>query len=210
MDSNEILFRTNVGSHMWKMNQENSDTDIFECYILPTKEILKGKIPGNHFTQDEENRIDIQRQEISKLTSEIIKSNINYIGYIFSPIVLEGVEFLERYRNLARKVISKQVYFSIKGMALHNYKKYQKNGVDNNDEKAWNKIVRVLRFGTFLMETGIITFSPINGSTVDTFDYWMQRLDEAQRTGNLQDEPKKIDVENLWEFVINERIKRLI
>ena len=210
MDSNEILFRTNVGSHMWKMNQENSDTDIFECYILPTREILKGKIPGNHFTQDEENRIDIQRQEISKLTSEIIKSNINYIGYIFSPIVLEGVEFLERYRNLARKVISKQVYFSIKGMALHNYKKYQKNGVDNNDEKAWNKIVRVLRFGTFLMETGIITFSPINGSTADTFDYWMQRLDEAERTGNLQYEPKKKDVENLWEFVINERIKRLI
>ena len=69
----EIAFSTNVGSHMWKMNHENSDTDVFECYFLPTREILMGRLPNSHFSQDKENKVDTQVQEISKVTTEIIK-----------------------------------------------------------------------------------------------------------------------------------------
>lgn len=148
----EIAFSTNVGSHMWKMNHENSDTDIFECYFLPTREILMGRLPNSHFSQDKENKVDTQVQEISKVTAEIIKSNINYIGYVFSPIVLhEESNFLTEYRKLAIKVISKQVYNSVRGMAEHNVRKYVKekrkrewNEVfDLSDEEFLNKYVRV-------------------------------------------------------------------
>lgn len=209
VSSHEILFKTNVGSHMWKMNNEDSDLDVFECYILETREILKGRVPTSHFTQDIENKIDTQRQEISKVTSEIIKSNLNYIGYIFSPIVLEGNEFLERYRILARRVISKQVYFSVRGMAYHNYRKYHDEVGDKLDERKWNKIVRVLKFGTTLMRTGEIEFSPITGCSIDCYDYWLNALDDAKEIGELQYEPNEEDVNNLWNFVIDERIKRL-
>ena len=207
--SHEILFRTNVGSHMWKMNHENSDIDIFECYILPTREILRGRIATNHFTQDEENKIDIQRQEISKVTSEIIKSNLNYIGYIFSPIILEGEEFLREYKKLAIKVISKQVYNSIRGMAIHNYKKYQIELGDKLDERRWNKILRVINFGVVLMKTGQIRFDPITNGNVNVYNAAMMALDYTKENGSLQDEPSEEDVNNLWNFVVDERIKRL-
>lgn len=194
---------------MWSMNHENSDTDIFECYILQTKEILKGRIATSHFTQDKENKIDTQRQEISKVTSEIIKSNINYIGYIFSPLVLEGVEFLDSYRRLARKVISKQVYNSVKGMALHNYKKYQNELGDKLDSRRWDKIVRVINFGIRLMETGEISFLPVYNSNIDTYNSAMNDLEDAKNNGILQEYPTETDIGNLWDFVVSERVKRL-
>jgi predicted nucleotidyltransferase len=202
---NEILFKTNVGSHMWKMNNENSDTDLFECYIMPTTEVLKGKISRAHFIQDKENRIDIQSHEISKVTSEIIKSNINYIGYVFSPIVLEGQKFLERYRQLAVKVISKRVYDSIHGLAIHNYKKYQ----TDFSVTRWNKIIRVMRFGINLMDLQKIEFEPFENGSADVYKISMELLDYYKKNGNLQEEPLEEDVENLWDFVVNERIKRL-
>ena len=202
---NEILFKTNVGSHMWKMNNENSDTDLFECYIMPTTEVLKGRISRAHFVQDRENRIDIQSHEISKVTSEIIKSNINYIGYVFSPIILEGQEFLERYRQLAVKVISKRVYNSIHGLAIHNYKKYQ----TDFSVTRWNKIIRVMRFGINLMDTQKIEFKPFSNGNPDAYEVSMELLDYYKKNGNLQEEPLAEDVENLWDFVVNERIKRL-
>jgi len=207
--SHELLWRTNVGSHMWKMNHENSDLDVFECYILPTREILKGRIPTNHFTQDSINKIDTQRQEISKVTSEIIKSNINYIGYIFSPIVLEGNEFLTEYRKLARKVISKQVYNSVRGMAIHNYNKYQKELGEKIDGRRWGKILRFVCFGITLMDTERINFAPMNSGNIINYNFAMKTLDEVKENGKLQEYPSDEDIDNLWDFVVNERIKRL-
>lgn len=209
LSSHEILFRTNIGSHMWKMNHPGSDTDIFECYILPTREILKGRIPTNHFTRDKENKIDVQRQEISKVTSEIIKSNLNYVGYIFSPIVLEGEPFLSEYRHLAYRVVSKQIYNSVKGMTESNLKRYEKDLGDKVDEKRWAKIIRVLVFGTTLMRTGTIEFLPIRHGNRAIYEYWINALEDAKETGNLQSEPSDEDIDNLWDFVTNERIKRL-
>ena len=206
---NEILFKTNVGSHMWKMNNENSDTDLFECYIMPTTEVLKGRVSGAHFIQDKENKIDIQRHEISKVTSEIIKSNINYIQYVFSPIVLVGQEFLERYKQLAVKVISKKVYNSIHGLAIHNYKKYQLDLDDKLDTARWNKILRVIQFGINLMDWQKIEFEPFSNGSPDVYEVSMENLDYYKKNGNLQEEPLAEDVENLWDFVVNERIKRL-
>lgn len=207
--NHEILFRTNVGSHMWNMNHEQSDTDIFECYILPTREILKGRLPVSHFTHDEENKLDTQRQEISKVTSEIIKSNLNYVGYIFSPIVLEGDKFLKEYRKLASEVISKEIYHSIRGMAIHNYKRYQTALVDNLDTKRWSKIIRVLEFGIHLINTGEIEFKPVNKGNKDIFNAAMMGLDYIKDHGSLRNRPSETDIENLWNFVIEERIKRL-
>ncbi len=45
---------------MWKMNTPESDLDLFECFLMPTREVLKGKVPHNSFTQDKEKNTDIQ------------------------------------------------------------------------------------------------------------------------------------------------------
>ena len=37
----------------------------------------------------------------------------------------------------------------------------------------------------------------------------MENLDYYKKNGNLQDESLEKDVGNLWDFVVNERIKRL-
>ena len=210
----EIAFSTNVGSHMWKMNHENSDTDVFECYFLPTREILMGRLPNSHFSQDKENKVDTQVQEISKVTAEIIKSNINYIGYVFSPIVLhEESNFLTEYRKLAIKVISKQVYNSVRGMAEHNVRKYEKEMGEGQtplmEERKWNKILRVIQFGIHLMRNGEIDFAPVKSGSADVYTASMIALEYTRKNGALQETPYQEDVDNLWDFVVEERIKRL-
>ncbi|MHB8552799.1 MAG: DNA polymerase beta superfamily protein [Thermoplasmataceae archaeon] len=205
--SNEVLWVTNVGSHMWSMQRPGSDIDIFECYISPTRSILRGSRGSNHFTQ--EDGIDTQRHEIGQVTSQIIKSNINYIGYVFSPLILQGENFLKEYQKLAMKVLSKQVYNSVKGMALHNYKKYKNELGDKVDSGKWDKIIRVVRFGSHLMSTGQIEFLPAIYGNEDKFNAMMESLDYYKENGDLQDAPSQEDIDNLWNFVIDERIKRL-
>jgi hypothetical protein len=124
-------------------------------------------------------------------------------------LVLEGVEFLDSYRRLARKVISKQVYNSVKGMALHNYKKYQNELGDKLDSRRWDKIVRVINFGIRLMETGEISFLPVYNSNIDTYNSAMNDLEDAKNNGILQEYPTETDIGNLWDFVVSERVKRL-
>lgn len=62
-DDTRTLWQTEVGSKMWRMERPDSDTDIFEAYVVPTRDILRGIARQNsHFNQKD--NVDTARHEI--------------------------------------------------------------------------------------------------------------------------------------------------
>jgi hypothetical protein len=90
---------TNVGSHMWKMNHENSDTDLFQIYVTDTKELLRGNFDYVHSSSSSNNgkqgkeKVEIVRHELQKVIVELIDGNVNFLWGVMSPIVLNQIGY---------------------------------------------------------------------------------------------------------------------
>ena len=120
--TNRVLFITEVGSAAWKMNHPLSDSDRFVCYLMPTKDILRGRmklVPNveytdpDHYTASEPDindvvldgnshfsagsgvgpeKIDRSSHELGKVVNEVVKNNSNFLFGIYSPIVLNPIQ----------------------------------------------------------------------------------------------------------------------
>jgi hypothetical protein len=90
---------TNVGSHMWKMNHENSDTDLFQIYVADTKQILRGEFDFIHSSSETNNgktgkyKVEIVRHEIGKVISELLDGNVNFLWGVMSPIIINELGY---------------------------------------------------------------------------------------------------------------------
>ena len=160
MNNMRTLWHTNVGSHMWRMDRPDSDIDVFEAYIVPTRDILRGISRQNsHCSQTE--KIDTAKHEIGKVVEMLISGNINFVLGVISPIILNDSPELQELRDIYRANLSKNIYNSVHGMALHNYKKYFETGKD----PSWKKlaqVLRLLRFGERILRYGDIRFEPVS------------------------------------------------
>jgi predicted nucleotidyltransferase len=122
------------------MNHAGSDVDLFQCYVAPTRDILRGENRGGgcHFTQDKakDPPEDLQNHEIGKWIDMLIKGNVNYYWGVFSPLVQEARiapsgmfepdrTFLSYLRGIVRGQPTKAIYHSTKGLAMSNMKDVQ-------------------------------------------------------------------------------------
>jgi len=80
-----MLLRTEVGSHMWRMNRPNSDDDYFEVYLGSTRHILLGGSFRLTQGRDELGRLDWSCHELGVMVEQLIKGNINFIIGVNSP-----------------------------------------------------------------------------------------------------------------------------
>ena len=87
------LYVSCVGSHMWGMNNEQSDIDLVMIYIAPTRAILRGeKIPftvRQQIAPKNGEIYDTLGWEIGHLIDQLIKGNINAIWYATSHLVIK-------------------------------------------------------------------------------------------------------------------------
>jgi predicted nucleotidyltransferase len=97
-----VLFVTSVGSHLWGMNTQESDLDVFKVFVVPTRDFLAGtanvksrfeRIPplteiieGYQLRSDLP--CDIASHEVGTVINQLLKGNINFICGVMSPIVL--------------------------------------------------------------------------------------------------------------------------
>jgi hypothetical protein len=191
-----MLFETVIGSHIWKMNHEGSDLDIFRCYMGDTRDILLGKVPKNTFDQSIPN-VDVQITEIGAVISQLIYNNLNYLIAIHSPIVrFDNGNVLVKLRELSLKGLSKEAYNSIFGMCMQNYKKYIETGKDIS-EKRCNTIARTARFGYNLLANKTIVFEGVSGFTPQKLSAAFQELTVAKENSTL---PEKCPAEIKEEF----------
>jgi len=184
------LFKTNVGSHIWNMDTPLSDIDYFVVYLAPLEDILLQRRPKSKHQID--NTLhpvsDYAIHEIGHVIGQLKKSNFNFIIGIMSPIeVSKGEMHLEFLRNWVKNNISKQIYYSIRGLAMSNHDDTNNLGYLRNQKKA-KLVLRTLIFGIHLLRTGEFLFRPIVAKVkAEHIDYYLDELDRAFEESNLPD-----------------------
>lgn len=199
-----ILFVTKIGSHVWGMNTKKSDTDLFQVYVVPTKDILRGKANTKSKFIHGYNT-DLAVHEVGTVVEQLLKGNLNFIIGVMSPLIVKTSKEHQELREIVSRNLAKNCYHSIRGMAMHNYKKYVESGKDRSEERC-NKILRVLKFGVELLETGKIKFKSITSGTPNAILGWLNALDGAYNSSSL---PEKPNEEEYREWLLKVRLKYL-
>lgn len=203
IEKGKVLWETVVGSHVWSMEREDSDVDVFKAYIVPTVNVLSGVCRQNsHFTPGDR---DESRHEIGVCINQLVKGNINFIIGVTSEIVeMEMKNYRKELRDIVKKDLSKSCYGSFNGLAWNNWNKYiVKNYGDN--EKRINSVCRVLNCGIHLMETGKLKYEAYYG-TYNEIKPMMKEFKEATDNSNL---PNRPDEEPFRNWLRDIRLKEL-
>lgn len=207
-----IILETKIGSHIWSMNRDDSDIDLFKVFVVPTEDILKN-IANTRSKFIQENNTDISLHEISVVVEQILKGNVNFLIGVMSPIIIETSEWHTKLKQIVVENISKNCYHSIHGLAIHNYKKYIEPGKDDS-EKRCNKILRVLQFGKEILDTRPLVingrmvfnvkfeFKSVSNGTPDDILAWIDMLNDAYKYSQL---PEKSNEEPFRQFLLEIR-----
>jgi len=194
------LFTTRVGAHVWQMDTEDSDIDLFRVFVVSTPDLLMGKA-NVHSEFVQKPGVDLSKHEISSVATQLAKGNINFVIGVLSPSVIKTGPAHQALKHVVSHNLSKNCYHSIRGMSEHNWKLHIKSGWVNEHE--CNKIGRVLQFGVTLLETGKVDFKPFSGGTMDSLKDLFEKLDKAYINSTLPEEPDK---EALYAWVYGVRV----
>lgn len=187
------LFATKVGSHIWSMNTNLSDIDYFIVYIAPLDDILLQKRPKSRHTI--EGTIDMTVHEIGHVINQLRKSNFNFVVGVMSPIVTKDSRELYFLKNWVMNNISKQIYYSIRGLALKNYE----DSMGGYNQKKARLVMRTLMFGIHLLRTGEFKFRPIVGTIkAEHIGFYIKELDRAFEESNLPSTVTNFDKLEQW------------
>jgi len=188
MSENKELFITNVGSHMWGMNRPDSDIDLFVVYQAPSTDFLIGKAHASSHRSMNEN-IDRVSFELGHVVSQLLKGNINYLWGVMSPKIIKDWDRLQSLRDLTTKNLSKQLYQSVRGLGLHNYKKYIESEKDPTAKRC-TLICRSLNFGIKLLTKGMFSFASMEPCTPKDVPEYLHALDLAYVSSPLPEYPE--------------------
>lgn len=190
-----MFWETNVGSHMWQMERPESDTDIFACVISRTDSLLAGYPPArpNAFTKEEPDggKRDYSVFEIGHVVNQVIKSNVNFLWGVFSPLRLRVDAELrpqyDEFMQLAKISLSKDCYHSIHGLAKSNYERYirDKDLPDKKRAKKARQVVRTIRFGINLLEEETLVFAPVWEAVLSDIPIALKDLEKAHSVSKL-------------------------
>ena len=186
------LFISCVGSHMWGMQNEESDIDLVMIYIAPTRSILRGERILSTIRQEIADRggevYDTLGWEIGHLINQLIKGNVNAIWYVSSPLIVKSSVVQEELSSLVQANLCRQTYHSIKGMAESQIK--SEVGAAKKSGKGYRTALRTIDFGIALLKEGRICFAPVfhTPEFVEVMEE-MRQLDEAYESSRLPDLP---------------------
>jgi predicted nucleotidyltransferase len=208
----KILFISCVGSHMWSMQNEESDIDLVMIYIAPTRTLLRGERISPTARQQITARggeiYDTLGWEIGHLINQLIKGNVNAIWYVTSPLVIKPSNIRDELSALVHANLCRQTYHSIKGMAESQIKSEEKP-MENPKVagKGYRTALRTINFGIELLTEDRICFAPVlhtpgAGEVMEK----MRQLDEAYETSCLPDRP---DEDAFREFLLRLRMDEM-
>ena len=201
------LFKTIIGSHLWKMDRPDSDIDEFIAYIVPTKDILSGILRQNsHFTSGDR---DVSRHEIGVVIEQLLKGNINFItGVMSNLIVFNKNHHLNDLRYITMTNVSKNCYNSIRGLSIANHKKFIHSGILTGAklQKKLDLVMRTINLGITLMDTGKIRFEPVYDTTEEDVQAGLTALDISYSDSKL---PARPDEKPFRDYLFELRLKEL-
>ena len=203
----KTLFISCVGSHMWGMQNLESDIDLVMIYIAPTKRILRGERIPPTIRQEIADRggevYDTLGWEIGHLINQLIKGNVNAIWYVTSPLIIKPSPIQKELSVLVQANLCRETYRSIKGMAESQIK--SEEGAAKKPGKGYRTALRTINFGITLLSEGRICFAPVlHIPGVEEVMEKMVQLEEAYKTSSLPDLP---DEEAFREFLLQSAIE---
>ena len=185
----KLIGSTWVGSHIWKMNDENSDVDEFVIYQEPTHRILNdtANLKPKRYTNGNRDGVIY---EVSHVVKQLLTGNINFILGVMSPIVKESTTEFWELRQIVKQNLSKCSYNSINGLVTKNYRKYIESEKDNT-QKRRSQVLRILNFGITLLEQGELVFAPVENATEKQIENKLSRLKIAYEHSVLPEKPNE-------------------
>ncbi len=201
------LFISCVGSHMWGMENEESDIDLVMIYIAPTRSILRGERIRSTIRQEIAARggevYDTLGWEIGHLINQLIKGNVNAIWYVTSPLRVMPSPIQEELSCLVQANLCRETYQSIKGMAESQIK--SETGASRKPGKGYRTALRTINFGIALLSEARICFAPIlHTPKAGEVSEKMRQLEEAYESSRLPDLP---DEDAFREFLLQRRME---
>lgn len=204
------LWKTQVGSHLWKMNHEGSDNDYFTVHIVPSKDILNGSVTKLRSKVMKIEGDDYVSHEVGKVVDELIKGNVNFLTGIMSDIVIHNKhEYLYELQNRVKEYgQTKACVHSIKGLAMGNYTRYV---LGNEDDPTISKrcgiINRSLLFGINLLNGRGFQFnSVINDNTPKDVRRYLNVFDVIVENSSL---PETTNPKPFRDWLYNLRLDEL-
>ncbi len=188
------LFITCVGSHMWRMNTDESDVDLAITYIAPTRAILKGEPVSSTISQQkiiiDGVVYDTLGWEVGHLINQLLKGNINAIWYVTSPIVPKPSTYQKELKSLVENNLCRNTYYSLAGMAESQVKDGQKQKGDGG--KGYRTALRTMNFGIELLSRGNLCYKPVRYiPELDEIQEKRQQLSDAYEASRLPDLPNE-------------------
>ncbi len=149
------LFVTVSGAHLYGFPSVDSDVDLRGCHLLPLPELL-GLRPPRETSEAKETRDGVEMELVSHDLGKYLRLLTKHNGYvleqIFSPLVVTGLEFLDRLRPLARRCVTRLCYYHYRGFLATQRKLLGKEAVKK--AKTLLYAYRVVLTGIHLLLTG--------------------------------------------------------
>ena len=122
-----IVYRCQVGSHAFGLNDENSDTDVRGIFLPPANlHWSMFSVPEQIEFQDGDK--DEVFWELEKFLKLALKANPNILETLWTPIVLESSPIGDRLRDERQAFLSNHVYKTYSGYVLSQFRR-MKNAV---------------------------------------------------------------------------------
>jgi len=190
---NNVLWKTVVGSHMWDMQRPDSDLDLFVCFVVPTEDILSGRVKFGTATFVTENNVDTQTHEIGKVIDMLLKGNINYMHYVLSPKIIVTSKWHEELKEILVANMAKNIYHSTKGCihgVMHRYIMGKQELTDKEVHKKFNQVYRLYMFAEDWLLNKRVSFRKVNEKfSYDKYEEVIKKLDEAYEKSELPETP---------------------
>ena len=151
------LFVTVSGADIYGFPSPDSDVDLRGCHLLPLNTVVGLAMPNetiDHSTIDDGTEVDLVSHDVGKYLRLLVKNNGYVLEQIFSPLVVDGHDFLEELKPIAGRCITKHHYHHYRGFYASRRKLLEKEAVKK--AKSLLYAYRVLMTGIHLMNSGRI------------------------------------------------------
>lgn len=181
--------KTQIGSHIWAMNNKWSDEDYYEIYCEDITDVLTGKAKYDS-TFVQRGGVDTHMYEISTVVKQLLKGNMNHIIGVLSPKIKTRTTAFMNLRTIARKEIARNCFHSINGMAEGNYYKYVIQGEDRSPKKC-GQILRSIQMGITILKRGKVEFKPFHDGTPDDVLELLSEMQFLYMVSGLPEQPNE-------------------
>ncbi len=150
-----MLFVTVSGAHLYGFPSPDSDVDLRGCHQLPLRRAVGLDSPDETIDRaflDGEVEIDLVSHEVRKYFRLLVTNNGYILEQVFSPLVVEGEDFLARLRPLAQRCVTRFHYHHYRGFYATQRKLLEKQ--EPKTAKTLLYAYRVLMTGIHLLQTG--------------------------------------------------------